>query len=172
MSLTLSIYDDLKIRLGTTADMDEIMQLAIMAATENGVMNASQLLLAKTIWPKLELQHGLIGCIGKKDGKKDGKIEGMVVLQIGTLHYTEEPCIEELVLFVHPDHRSAKGGRATKLCEFSKSVADKLGLKLIIGVFSSINTQQKIKLYERVLGPAAGSYWIYGGATGGKEVVA
>lgn len=168
MTLSLSIYDDLKIRLGTTADMDEVMQLAIMAAKENGVMNASQLLLAKTIWPKLELQHGLIGCIGPKDGK----IEGMVVLQIGTLHYTDEPCIEELVLFVHPDYRAAKGGRATKLCEFSKSVADKLGLKLIIGVFSSINTQQKVKLYERVLGPAAGSYWIYGGTTGAKEVVA
>lgn len=157
MSLTLSIYDDLKIRLGTTADMDEVMQLAIMAAKENGVMNASQLLLAKTIWPKLELQYGLIGCIGKKGGQ----IEGMVVLQIGTLHYTEEPCIEELVLFVHPDHRAAKGGRATKLCEFSKSVADKLGLKLVIGVFSSVSTQQKVKLYERVLGSPAGSYWIY-----------
>jgi hypothetical protein len=166
LSLSLSIYDDLKIRLGTTADMDEVMQLAIMAAKENGVMNASQLLLAKTIWPKLELQHGLIGCIGKPGGK----IEGMVVLQIGTLHYTEEPCIEELVLFCHPDYRNAKGGRATKLCEFSKSVADKIGLKLVIGVFSSINTQQKVKLYERVLGPAAGCYWIYDGATGGCEV--
>lgn len=168
MSLTLSIYDDLKIRLGTTADMDEVMQLAIMAAKENGVMNASQLLLAKTIWPKLELQHGLIGCIGKHGGK----IEGMVVLQIGTLHYTEEPVLEELVLFCHPDYRNAKGGRATKLCEFSKSVADKLGLKLVIGVFSTVNTEQKVKLYSRVLGPPAGSYWIYGGRTGDKEVVA
>jgi N-acetylglutamate synthase-like GNAT family acetyltransferase len=166
VTLSLNIYDDLKIRLGTTEDMDEIMQLACMAAAENGVMNASKLLLARTVWPKLDLQHGLIGCIGKKDGK----IEGMVILQIGTLHYTEEPCIEELVLFVHPDYRNAKGGRATKLCEFSKSVADKMGLKLIIGVFSSINTQQKVKLYERVLGPAAGSYWVYGGKTGGHEV--
>lgn len=164
--LSLSIYDDLKLRLGTPDDMREIMDLAIMAAVENGATSAKQVLLAKAIYPKLELQHGLIGCIGKSGGK----IEGMVVLQIGTLFYSDEPCLEELVLFVHPDYRSAKGGRARKLCEFSKSAADKLGMPLIIGVFSSISTQQKCKLYERVLGPASGQYWIYGRRTGGQDV--
>jgi hypothetical protein len=166
MSLALSIYDDLKIRLGTPDDMREVMDLAIAAAKENGVMSASQVLLAKTIWPKLNLTHGLIGCIGGKDGS----IEGMVVLQIGTLHYTEEPCVEELVLYVKPEFRSAKGGRAKKLLEFTRSVAESLHLPLIIGVFSSIDTQQKCKLYERVLGPPSGNYWIYGRKTGGQPV--
>jgi GNAT superfamily N-acetyltransferase len=162
--LSLNIYDDLKLRLGTPEDMAEIMALAIAAANENGAMNASQLLLAKTIWPKLNLTHGMVGCIGKPGGK----IEGMVVLQIGTLHYTEEPCLEELVLYVHPDYRNAKGGRAKKLLEFTRGVSESLGLPLIIGVFSSIDTQQKCKLYERVLGPPSGNYWIYGRKTGGR----
>jgi hypothetical protein len=166
VSLTLSIYDDLKIRLGTTADMDEVMQLAIMAAAENGAMSASKLLLVKIVWPKLTLQNGIIGCIGKPGGK----IEGMVVLQVGTLPYTEEPCVEEIVLFVHPDFRNAKGGRATKLLEFSRSASQKLELPLVIGVFSTIATRQKCKLYERVLGPPSGNYWIYGRKTGGHEV--
>lgn len=166
MSLALNIYDDLKLRLGTPDDMTEVMDLAIAAAAENGAMSANQVLLAKAIWPKLNLQHGLIGCIGPEDGK----IEGMVVLQVGTLFYSEEMCLEELVLYVHPDYRNAKGGRARKLCEFSKSASDRLGLPLIIGVFSSQMTQQKCKLYERVLGPASGQYWIYGRKTGGLPI--
>jgi len=162
MSLTLSIYDDLKIRLGTTADMDEVMQLASAAAKENGLLEAKPELLVRAIWPKLNLQTGLIGCIGKPGGK----IEGMVVLQIGKLFYSDETCLEELVLYVHPDYRNAKGGRAHKLVEFSKSSAERLGLPLLIGVLSSAHTEQKRKLYERVLGPASGNYWIYGRKTG------
>jgi N-acetylglutamate synthase-like GNAT family acetyltransferase len=168
MSLTLSIYDDLKIRLGTTADMDEVMQLATAAAKENGLLDASPELLVRAIWPKLNLQTGLIGCIGKPGGK----IEGMVVLQIGKLFYSDEQCLEELVLYCHPDYRNAKGGRAHKLVEFSKSSAEKLGLPLLIGVLSSAKTEQKCKLYERVLGPASGKYWIYGRATGSFQETA
>lgn len=166
MSLTLNIYDDLKIRLGTTADMTEVMQLAIAAAKENGLVNASQILLAKTIWPCLNNDHGLVGCIGKKSGE----IEGIVVLQVGTLFYSDEPCLEEKVVFVKPEHRCAKGGRARKLCEFSKSAADSLGLPLIIGVFSSVETQAKISLYKRIFGEPAGLYFLYGGKTGGRQV--
>lgn len=162
-STPLSIVpEDLHIRLGTTTDMDEIMQLATSAAKENGLLEASPELLVRTIWPKLNLQTGLIGCIGPPGGK----IEGMVVLQIGKLFYSDETCLEELVLWVHPDHRSARGGRAHKLIEFSKSSAEKLGLPLLIGVLSSIKTEAKCRLYERVLGPASGKYWIYGRATG------
>ena len=160
--LTLSIYDDLTLRLGTPDDMPEIMSLAVAAAKENGLLEANPALLAHTIWPKLNLQTGLVGCIGRKDGM----IEGMVVLQIGKLFYSDETCLEELTLYVHPDYRNARGGRAHKLVEFSKSSAEKLGLPLLIGVLSSIKTEQKCKLYERVLGPASGKYWIYGRKTG------
>jgi GNAT superfamily N-acetyltransferase len=163
--LALSIYDDLKIRLGTPEDMPEVMGLAVAAATENGLLKATPALLAQTVWPKLNLMHGMIGCIGRPDGM----IEGMVVLQIGKLFYSDETCLEELVLYVHPDYRNARGGRAGKLIEFSKSAADRLGLPLLIGVLSSAMTEQKCKLYERVLGPASGKYWIYGRKTGVQE---
>jgi len=169
MSLALNIYDDLKLRLGTPDDMREVMDLAIAAAKENGLVNASQLLLAKTIWPALCQDHGLVGCIQKKTG---GPIEGMVVLQVGTLFYSDDPCVEEKTVYVLPEYRCAKGGRARKLCEFSKSVADNLGLPLIIGVFSSVETQAKIALYKRIFGEPAGLYFLYGGKTGQKEVAA
>lgn len=167
--LSLSIYDDLKIRLGTPDDMREVMDLAIAAAKENGLVNASQVLLAKTIWPCLNQDHGLVGCIQSKTG---AQIEGIVVLQVGTLFYSDEPCIEEKVVFVHPEYRAAKVGRARKLCEFGKAAADRLELPLIIGVFSSVETQAKIGLYKRIFGEPAGLYFLYRGKTGGKEVAA
>lgn len=152
----------IRIRLGTTADMDQIMKLATAAAKENGLLEASPELLVRAIWPKLNLQTGLIGCIGRPDGI----IEGMVVLQVGKLFYSDETCLEELVLYVHPDYRSALGSRAHKLIQFSKSSAEKLGIPLLIGVLSSSQTEHKRKLYERVLGPPSGNYWIYGRKTG------
>jgi hypothetical protein len=164
--LSLSIYDGLQLRLGTPEDVHEVMKLAIAAAKENGLVNASQELLLRAVWPCLHQQHGLVGCIGKPGGE----IEGMVVLNIGTLFYSHEPALEEKTVYVKPEFRNAKGGRAHKLCEFSKSAADHLGLPLIMGVFSSVQTQAKIGLYKRIFGEPAGLYFLYGGATGAKSV--
>jgi hypothetical protein len=168
VSLSLSIYDGLQLRLGTPDDVHEVMALAIAAAQENGLVNASQELLLRTVWPCLNRHSGLVGCIGKRGG---GEIEGMVVLNIGTLFYSPEMCLEEKVCFVRPEYRSAKGGRANKLCEFSKSVADALNLKLIMGVFSSLQTRAKISLYTRAFGEPAGVYFLYGGKTGDAKSI-
>jgi len=43
-----------------------------------------------------------------------------VLLRIGTMWYSDERVLEEKAIFIHPDFRSAKGGRARQLCEFSK----------------------------------------------------
>ena len=74
--------------------------------------------------------------------------------------------IEEKTVFVHPDFRNVGGGRARKLCEFSKKVADELEMPLIIGVLSNNRTQSKIKMYERVFGEPAGAFFLYGTQTG------
>jgi hypothetical protein len=147
--------------------MREVMDLAIEAAKENALLTANQMLLVQAIWPALNQSHGLVGCIGKEGGE----IEGMVVLNIGTLFYSDEMCVEERVVFVKPEHRAAKGGRARKLLEFSQSVAEQLGLPLLIGVLSSDQTKQKVELYRRVFGEPSGSFWVVGRKTGGNEVV-
>jgi hypothetical protein len=164
--LALNIYDDLKLRIGTPDDMREVMDLAIAAAKENALLTANQALLAQAVWPALNQNHGLVGCIGKQDGE----IEGIVVLNIGTLFYSDEPCVEERVVFVKPEYRAAKGGRARKLCEFSRSVAEKLGLPLLIGVLSSEETKHKVELYRRVFGEPSGAFWVVGRKTGGHGV--
>jgi len=165
--LALNIYDNLKLRLGTPDDMREVMDLAIAAAKENALLTANQVLLAQAVWPALHQNHGLVGCIGKPGGE----IEGMVVLNIGTLFYSDEMCVEERVVFVKPEYRAAKGGRARKLCEFSASVAQELGLPLLIGVMSSDMTKQKVELYRRVFGEPSGAFWVVGRKTGGHPVI-
>lgn len=158
--------ENLQIRLATTDDMTEVMRLAVMAAEENGFLNASQILLAEALWPALNNDHGLCGVIGAKNSP----LEAFVLLQIGTLFYSTQPCVEEKVVFCHPDFRSAKGGRARRLCEFSKKVADTLDLPLLIGVCSSHRTAGKVKMYERIFGPPAGAYFLYKTKTGGHVV--
>jgi hypothetical protein len=156
---------NLDIRIAGTDEMTDVMDMAIAGAKENAFLDASALLIAQTIYPALAQDHGLCGVVGPK-----GALQGFVVLRIGTLYYSEKLCVEEKILYVHPDYRSAKGGRARRLCEFSKKVADSLDLPLLIGICSSHRTEGKVKMYERIFGPPSGAYFLYRTKTGGHAV--
>jgi N-acetylglutamate synthase-like GNAT family acetyltransferase len=162
----MTIYDDLHIRVATVDDLGEIMQLASDVAKENALFDTSAEHLVKIVWPCLTLKSGIIGVIGKRGGP----IEGMVVLVVGTLAYSDAPCVEEKCVFVRKEFRSAKGGRAHKLLQFSKSVADKLSLPLLIGVLSNTDTRNKVKMYEREFGEPAGCFWVWKARTGSAKV--
>ena len=153
---------DLMIRLASPQDLDEIMSIAMMACDENGFLTPNPAKLAAEIWPALHQDHGLCAVIGKPNGM----IEGLVLLRIGNMWYSDSRVVEEKAIFIHPDFRSAKGGRASKLCEFSKKVADSLGIPLIIGVLSNHRTSAKVRMYERQFGPPSGAFFLYGAQTG------
>ena len=153
---------DLMIRLASPQDLDEIMSIAMMACDENGFLNPNPAKIAAEIWPALHQDHGLCAVIGKPNGM----IEGLVLLRIGNMWYSDSRVVEEKAIFIHPDFRSAKGGRASKLCEFSKKVADSLGIPLIIGVLSNHRTSAKVRMYERQFGPPSGAFFLYGAQTG------
>lgn len=157
--------DELKIRVAVPDDLDEIMQIAMMACEENGFLNPNPGKLAAEIWPALHQDHGICAVIGKPGGK----IEGLVLLRIGHMWYSDTTIVEEKAIFIHPDFRAAKGGRAKRLCEFSKQVADSLGIPLIIGVLSNSRTEAKVRMYERQFGAPAGAFFLYGAKTGGWQ---
>ena len=117
----------------------------------------------KILWSR-KLGSGIIGNPGEP-------AEGFIILRIGKMWYSHSDVVEEKAIFVHPDFRAAKGGRAKKLAEFGKSVADKQGLPLIIGVLSNHRTKGKIRMYERLFGEPAGAFFLYNAQTGdfGKE---
>ena len=154
--------EGLRIRAGRPEDLDEIMQIAMLACDENGFLNPNPEKLAAEIYPALCFNYGIVGLIGKPNDK----IEGIVLLRIGTMWYADDYVVEEKAIFIHPDFRNAKGGRARKLCEFSKRVADTLGIPLIIGVLSNSRTEAKGRMYERQFGKPSGAFFLYGAKTG------
>lgn len=158
----MSESEELKIRIGTPHDLDELMALAIAASDENGFLQPSVRRLLEQIWPAVHQDNGLMGCIGKPGGI----IEGAILLRIGTMWYSDDLVLEEKAIFIHPDYRAAKGGRAKRLCEFSKEVSDTLGIPLVIGVLSNSRTEAKVRMYERQFGKPAGAFWLYGAKTG------
>ena len=161
--------DDLTIRLATTDDMEEVMRLAVTACEENGFLNASVAALANEIWPALVQDHGLCPVIGKPGGE----IEGLALLRIGSMWYAPDTTVlEEKAIFVYPQFRSAKGGRAARLCEYTKKVSDTLGIPLLIGVLSNTRTAGKVRMYTRIFGEPAGAFFLYNARTVGTKVSA
>ena len=158
--------DELKIRTGTPEDIYEMMDLALMACEENGFVNPDKTKLMTELWQALNLNYGMVGIIGKENGP----IEGAILLRIGPMWYSHDMVVEEKAIFIHPDHRGAKEGRARKLVEFAKQAADELGIPLLIGVLSNKRTEGKIRLYERQLGKPTGAFFLYGARTGEYSV--
>jgi GNAT superfamily N-acetyltransferase len=138
------------------------MDLALMAVDENGFVRPKAERLLQEIWPALNLDRGIIGII---DGEEEA-IEAAILLRTAVMWYSDQEIVEERAIFVHPKYRNAKGGRASRLCEFAKSVADKLNLPLMIGVLSNTRTNAKVRLYERQFGNPAGAFFLYNARTG------
>ena len=98
----------------------------------------------------------------------DGKLIGYHTSIVRPhLHYKSSLSAFTDMYFIHPDYRSAKGGRARRLCEFSKQAADSLGIPLIIGVLSNNRTEAKVRLYKRQFGEPSGAFFLYNARTGG-----
>lgn len=148
---------ELQVRIGDVHDVHDMMDLALTAwVDENAFVEVNQQKLLSEIWHGLSLADGIVGIIGER-----GKPEGAVLLRIGKMWYSDDPILEERVVFIHPDYRSAKGGRARRLVEFSKHTAERLGLPLIIGVTSHHRTEAKVRLYERQFGKQAGAFFLH-----------
>lgn len=154
--------EDLGVRIGTPQDVHPMMDLALAACEENGFVDPNPQKLLAEIWTALNQEGGLVGII---EGE-NGILEGAVLLRLGSMWYSDAQVIEEKAIFIHPNYRSAKGGRARRLCEFTKQVADTLEIPLIIGVLSNHRTKGKIKLYERQFGEPSGAFFLYNARTG------
>lgn len=149
--------DELIIRLGTPADLDEVMAAAVAAVAEIGLVDPDPERLLQDVWPALNQDRGIVGIICKPGGKA----EGGVLLRVGKMWYSNQDVLEERVIFIPPEFRNIKGGRATRLCEFSKKAAEDLGMPLLIGVMSSVRTEAKVKMYERQFGKPTGAVFLY-----------
>lgn len=153
-----------QVRTGTPDDVHPMMDLALSACEENGLTNPDPMKLLSEIWASLNLVHGIVGIIGQPGEA----IEAAILLRVEPLWYSSDLSVVERAIFVAPEYRAAKGGRAARLCDFAKKVSSELSYPLVIGILSSQRTEAKVRLYERAFGRPSGAYWIVGGSTGGK----
>lgn len=160
--------EKLSVRIGTPDDVDGVMELALSACEENGFVNANPIKLLEQIWAALNKDHGIIGIIGEIGQKP----EAAILLRIVNMWYSDEKVLEEKAIFVHPDYRNAKGGRASRLCEFAKATSESLEMPLLIGVLSNNRTEAKVRMYERHFGKPSGAFFLYNGRTGQQLVAA
>ena len=160
--------EDIGVRIGGPEDVHPMMELALQACEENGFVDPNPQKLLAEIWPALNLDHGLVGII--QDG--GSQLEGAILLRVGPMWYSDANVLEERAIFIHPEFRNAKGGRARRLCEFSKRAADTLEVPLMIGVLSNHRTEAKVRLYERQFGKPSGAFFLYNARTGTQRAAA
>jgi hypothetical protein len=151
-----------KVRIGTPEDLDGMMALALAACNENGLTDPNPVKLLEQIWPSLHQDKGIVGAIGPVGGK----LEAAILLRTEPLWYSDKLSLVERAVFVDPEYRNAKGGRAARLIEFAKTASESLDMPLVIGILSSQRAASKVKLYERHFGPPSGAYWLWHGKTG------
>lgn len=160
--------EDIRVRIGVPQDMHGVMEMALQVCEENGISEPDIEKIAADIWPSLHQHHGLVGILGNPGEQ----MEGFVLLRLGTMWYSHAPIVEEKTVFVREEFRNGTAKRAVKLCEFSKQVADELGVPLIIGIVSNRRTKGKVRMYERIFGEPAGAFFLYGARTGGWKEAA
>jgi GNAT superfamily N-acetyltransferase len=161
------MFDDLGVRLAQPEEVHEIMNEALRACVENGFANANQVKVLEQVWCGLNLDNGLVGVIGEP-----GKLEGGILLRITDVWYSDDKVLEERAIFILPEYRGVKGGRARRLCEFAKRAAETMGMPLLIGVLSNHRTEAKVRLYERQFGKPTGAFFLYNGSTGSVQAAA
>lgn len=153
--------DNVHVRTAVPSDEEGIMELARLVNNENGVFKMNEDKVRALVRPSLYLHGGIMGVIGPKD-----RIEGLVLLRVSQYWYSDATFLEEMCVYVHPEFRAAKGGRARKLVEFAKKASERLGMPLMIGILSNSRTDAKTRLYERQFGAPAGAFFLYGIQTG------
>lgn len=150
------------VRVAVPEDRDDIWRLFLMVWRENAIFKLAaqrvEYFFNRALYPQMIPEgdtgpRGTIAVIGPV-----GKIEAICFVIIGQFWYTEEKHLEELVLYVDPEHR--KSNHAKALIDWMKSSADSLGIPVLTGIMSNTRTEAKVRLYRRQL-PEIGAFFLY-----------
>lgn len=150
------------VRPAVPEDEPEIWRLFRALYDENALFTISdrkvqyyidRLLKPETISANDTGPRGFIGVIGPV-----GALEGAIMLTLGSVWYSEDISLDEHLNFVDPAHRSSNHAKA--LIDYAKTVTDRTGIKLVIGILSTHRTAAKVRLYGQQLTPA-GAFFVY-----------
>ena len=150
-----------KVRAAVPEDFENIMELCEQIYEENGAVNVDWGIVENKIIQGVNGVNSCVGVIGNP-------IQGMIYLQFSSLWYSNDLVLEELFLYVPKEYRNTRNAQA--LLEFAKDCSDRLNVPLLIGIISNQRTAAKIRLYERLLGPMSGAFFLFNGKTGSDGV--
>lgn len=148
-----------KVRTATREDIPQIFKLGRILFEENAITGWSEQRIVEAVNRAINGQGAVIGVIGDV-----GRLEAMIYLFVAKFWYTDDPHLEEVYNFVHPDYRKSDNAKA--LIDFAKTTAERINVPLMIGIVSNHRTEQKIRLYQRRLGKPTGAYWLFNAKTG------
>ena len=152
------------VRPAVPADRAALIGLCRLLHEENGQHAVS--------WPKVEAmidrclrrENAIVGVIGPI-----GEPVAAIAIWIDNIWYSEDFQLNEVFAFVHPDHR--RTDYAKSLIAYGKSCADATSLDLVVGIFSDVRLEPKVRLYARQV-REAGRFFCYRPARDGIEVAA
>jgi GNAT superfamily N-acetyltransferase len=142
------------VRLAELKDLMELMRLTRIACDEDGQHSYDPEKVLNILRLHFEKRGGIVAVIGDIGEE----LKGYLIMTISPVWYSQEHHLQELSLFVAPDHR--RSNYAKQLMQFSKQTSSILNLDLTIGVLSNERTAAKVRLYQRQF-PAAGAFFVY-----------
>lgn len=156
------------VRLAQPSDEDALVAMLHLMHGENGFSPLSEkkvrAIIKRGTTPPLP--HEIKPIIGIIDDE-NGNIVGSVCLTAGVWWYSDDTNwhLEDLWLFVHPDHRSLKENLSAPLIQFAKWAADGVGLPLLLGILTNSRVEAKTRLYSKQI-PWKGALFFYEPAHG------
>lgn len=143
-----------EVRVATWEDAPAIRALAREAHRENGLFTLDQEKVDAMMARLLNRDHGAIGVIGVP-------VEAFawVVLAPGAW-YTSQLVLSDALVFVHSAHR--RQPHCIRLVGWMRRQARALGVKLMTGVVSPIDTEAKCRLYRRMRLGKVGELYLVG----------
>jgi len=149
------MMNDYVVRVAGPKDEEAVLRLCEIYLHEVGLFGVDLHNVKSVISPILNGENGIIGVIDGEDN-----LEGMICLVIDRVWYAKDWFLSELFNFIHPDYR--RSTRAKAMMSFAKQSSDEMKIPLVAGIVMNIQTEAKVKLYERQF-PKAGSFFLYNG---------
>lgn len=143
------------IRIAQPDEEENLVEICRELWEENGLFSFSEDKVRAILHRSFDKNLAMVGVIGPP-----GKIEACACLLITQFYYSEDWHIEELWNFVRAPYRRSEHARS--MVEWAQGMADRLGIRLVMGVVSNDRTVAKIRLYRRFFGEVpAGAYFAY-----------
>lgn len=142
-----------QVRVAKPEDFVFIVGMAERLHEENGHLEIDRELAENALMGAINQDKAIIGLIGPTED-----IQGIVFLRLCQFWYSKQIILEEMFLYVKPEHRRGTGIPAS-LVKWAVAAGKRLEVPLMIGVLSNQRTRAKLRLYRRFIGHPVGGYF-------------